>query len=299
MNRVCEIFGCEYPIIQGAMGVICNPEFVAAVSEAGGFGTLATAFASNVDELKKQIEATQALTSKPFGANLQVMNPLSQQFAEVLADCGVKTVTISGGSPKALLPVLQSYGMKTATVVPSVAVAVKSEAIGVDAVIAEGSESGGIQGFKGASTMVLVPAIADAVKIPVIAAGGIADSRGYRAAMALGAEGVQVGTRFIACRECIAHQNYKQAIVDRAETDTGLVNMGAFQIRAIQTPFIDRIAEDPSVLQKGFFGEGLEASWLEGDLNAGVLPAGENIGLIRDIPSAADIINEMIKGAER
>lgn len=298
MNRVCEIFGCEYPIIQGAMGVICNPEFVAAVSEAGGFGTLATAFASDVDELRKQITATQALTSKPFGANLQVMNPLSRQFAEVLADCGVKTVTISGGSPKAMIPILKSFGMKTVAVVPSVSVAVKSEALGVDAIIAEGSESGGIQGFKGASTMVLVPSVVDAVSIPVIAAGGIADARGYKAALALGAEGVQVGTRFIACRECIAHTNYKKTIVEKAETDTGLINMGAFQIRAMQTPFIDKIKEDPSLLSKGFSGEGMEESWLKGDLSAGVLPAGETIGLIRDIPGAAEIIIEMIKGGE-
>ena len=252
MNKVNEIFGSQYPIIQGAMGVICNPEFVAAVSEAGGFGTLATAFATDVDILRQMIKETQKLTDKPFGANLQVMNPLTQQFAEVLAECGIKTVTISGGSPKQLVPYLKSFGMNTVTVVPSVSVAVKSEALGVDAVIAEGSESGGIQGHNGASTMVLVPAVVDAVKIPVIAAGGIADSRGYRAALALGADGVQVGTRFIACKECIAHSNYKDAIVNQPETGTGLVNMGPFQIRALNTPLAQRIREDASLLGSGF-----------------------------------------------
>jgi len=297
MNRVCEIFGCQYPIIQGAMGVICNPEFVAAVSEAGGFGTLATSFAHKVEILEEQIKATQKLTSKPFGVNLQVMNPLTPDFIEVIVESGIKTVTISGGSPKALVPILKSKGLNTVTIVPSASVAVKSEALGVDAVVAEGTESGGIQGIKGASTMVLVPVVADAVKIPVIAAGGIADSRGYKAALALGAEGVQVGTRFIASRECIAHSIYKETIIAQSEVDTRLANMGPFQVRALNTPFIDKIQNDPSLLGK--VGErGLEDSWIDGDLDAGMLPAGENVGLIHDIPGVAEIIEEMLKGGE-
>ena len=299
MNKVCEIFGCRYPIIQGAMGVICNPEFVAAVSEAGGFGTLASSFASSVDLLDQQIKATKKLTSQPFGVNLQVMNPLTPQFIDLIVESGIKTVTISGGSPKALIPVLKSNGLNVVPVVPSAAVAVKSEALGVDAIIAEGSESGGIQGFRGASTMVLVPAVVDAVKIPVVAAGGIADSRGYRAALALGAAGVQVGTRFIASRECIAHQNYKEAIVSRAEVDTRLANMGPFQIRALNTPFVDKIKEDPSLMQKGFSEAGLEDSWVKGDMDAGLLPAGENIGLIHNVPSVAEIIEEMLKSDDK
>ncbi len=298
MNSVCEIFGCKYPIIQGAMGVICNPEFVAAVSEAGGFGTLASSFASSVDILEEQIKATRKLTSKPFGVNLQVMNPLTPQFVDLIVENGIKTVTISGGSPKTLVPILKSHGLNTVTVVPSVSVAVKSEVLGVDAVIAEGSESGGIQGLTGASTMVLVPAVVDAVSIPVIAAGGIADSRGYRAALALGASGVQVGTRFIASRECTAHSNYKEAIVAQSEIDTRLANLGPFQVRALNTPLIDKIRQDPSLIGKGFSEEGLEASWVKGDMEAGLLPAGENIGLIHNILSVTEIMNEMITGGE-
>lgn len=298
MNRVCDIFGCKYPIIQGAMGVICNPEFVAAVSEAGGFGTLATSFASSVDILEEQIKATQKLTSQPFGVNLQVMNPLTPQFVDVIVESGIKTVTISGGSPKALVPILKSKGLNAVTVVPSVSVALKSEALGVDAVIAEGTESGGIQGLTGASTMVLIPAVTDAVKIPVIAAGGIADSRGYRAAFALGAEAVQVGTRFIATRECIAHANYKDTIIAQSEVDTRLTNMGPFQIRALNTPLVEKIKQDPSLLGKGFSETGLEDSWVKGDLDAGLLAAGENVGLIHDIPTVAEIIAEMLKGGE-
>jgi len=294
VNPITEMLGCKYPVILGAMGVICNPELVAAVSEAGGFGLLATAFASDAEAFRAQVRETKSLTDKPFGANLQIMNPLTPQLAEVLVDEGVKAVTLSGGSPKALVPHLKERGMVTITVVPSADVAVKSEAIGVDAVVAEGSESGGIQGHRGASTMVLIPAVVDAVKIPVIAAGGIADSRGYRAALALGAAGIQVGTRFIACRECIAHQNYKDLIVGQGETGTGLLNMGAFQIRALRTPLSEKAMADPATVGKGFSGEGIEASWLEGDVDAGILPAGQVAGLIHGIPSARDIIEEMV-----
>ena len=205
MNAMTELLGCRYPIIQGAMGVICNPELVAAVSEAGGYGLLATAFVSDKEVLRRQVQATKKLTDKPFGANLFAMNPLSQEFADILAEEGICAVTVSGGSPKEIIPLLKERGVKSIVVVPTADAARKSEALGADAIVAEGSESGGMQGYKGASTMVLVPAVVDAVKIPVIAAGGIADSRGFRAALALGAQGVQVGTRFIATRECIAH----------------------------------------------------------------------------------------------
>lgn len=295
MSRVTEMLGSRYPIIQGAMGVICNPELVATVSEAGGFGLLATAFASDVEAFRNQIQATKKLTDRPFGANLQVMNPMAQKFAEVLAEEDVGVVTVSGGSPKAIVPFLKELGIKIISVVPTVDVALKAETLGVDAIVAEGTESGGIQGFRGASTMVLVPAVVDAVKVPVIAAGGIGDSRGYRAALALGAEGVQVGTRFIATKECIAHQKYKQIIVDVPETGTGLVNRGRFQVRALRTPRVEKIlAGEPMDQEPGFGGQELEESWVKGDIEAGELPAGEISGLIHDIPSARNIIEEMV-----
>jgi enoyl-[acyl-carrier protein] reductase II len=295
MNPITDLLKCEHPIILGAMGVICNPELVAAVSEAGGFGLLATAFASSVEVFQKQVQETKALTKKPFGANLQVMNPLVPEFINILADEGIPAVTVSGGSPKTIIPLLKEKGIKVIPVVPSVDVARKSEALGVDAIVAEGSESGGMQGFKGASTMVLVPAVADAVNVPVIAAGGIADSRGYKAAMALGASGVQVGTRFIATKECIAHENYKNAVVNTSESSTCLLNLGAFQIRALQTALTDKILSDPSQMGNSFSGKGIEASWIKGDMDAGVLPVGEVSGVIHTILSVKEIINEMIK----
>ncbi len=295
MATITDLLGCKYPIIQGAMGVISNPEMVAAVSEAGGFGLLASAFASDIEQFRIQVKETRKLTSKPFGANLQVMNSLSPQIADVLVEEGVTAVTLSGGSPKTLAPYLQEKGIKVMIVVPTVNVAKKAEALGVDAIIAEGSESGGIQGFNGASTMVLVPAIADAVNIPVIAAGGIADSRGYRASLALGASGVQIGTRFIASKECIAHKNYKNVLVEMDEIGTGLLNMGIFQIRTLRTPLGERVINDPALTGDGFSGKGIEESWIQGDLEAGVLPAGEVIGLIHDISTVKEIIDEMIQ----
>ena len=295
MSRITEMLGCRYPVILGAMGVICNPELVAAVSDAGGFGLLATAFTPDVKTFRNQIQLTKKLTDRPFGANLQVMNPMTQKLAEVLAKENVRVVTVSGGSPKAIVPFLKDLSIKVILVVPNVDVAKKAEDLGVEAIVAEGSESGGIQGFRGASTMVLIPAVVDAVKVPVIAAGGIGDSRGYKAALALGAEGVQVGTRFIATKECIAHQNYKKIIIDAPETGTGLLNMGHFQIRALRTQRVEKILAGEAMGQKIVFGgPGLEESWVKGDIEAGELPAGEVSGLIHNILCAKDIINEMV-----
>ena len=293
-NRVTEMLGCKYPIVQGAMGVICNPELVAAVSEAGGFGLLATAFAEGGEVLREQIKATKNLTSKPFGANLFIMNPLAEKFAHVLAEEGVEAVTVSGGSPKTLIPLLHKLGIKAIVVVPTVKVALSAEAHGADAIVVEGSESGGVQGYQGASTMVLTPAVVDAVNVPVIAAGGIGDSRGYKAALALGAEGVQVGTRFIASKECIAHSNYKDIIVQAPESGTGLVDLGRFRIRALLTPLVEKLIKAEQVENDVFGGKAMEDSWLKGDTTAGILPAGQISGLVHKVLTAKEIIEEMV-----
>jgi len=294
VNTVSKLLKCQFPIIQGAMGVICNPELVAAVSDAGGFGLLATAFAQDTETLRSQVQTTKKLTHKPFGANLFTMNPLVSEFVDILAEEKVGAVTISGGSPKQIIPMVHDRGIKAIIVVPTVDLARKAEALGADAIIAEGSESGGMQGYKGASTMILVPAVADAVKIPVLAAGGIGDSRGYKAAMALGAQGVQVGTRFIAARECIAHTNYKDTIVHTEETGTGLVNMDRFRIRALHTPLVEKIIHGSIEPAKAFNIHSVEKSWLEGNIDSGILPAGEISGLISDVLSVKEIIDEMV-----
>lgn len=293
-NRVAEMLNCQYPIIQGAMGIISNPEMVAAVSNAGGFGLLATAFADNVDIVQEQVQATQKLTDKAFGANLFMMNPLSDQFARLLAEAGVRAVTLSGGSPKVLIPLLHELGMKALVVVPTAKVAAGAESRGADAIVAEGSESGGIQGYQGASTIVLTPAVVDAVKVPVIAAGGIGDSRGYKAALALGAEGVQVGTRFIASTECIAHATYKDIIVQSSETGTDRLDRGRLRIRALHTPLVEKLIQSEQMEDYVFGGKAMEASWLRGEADAGVLPAGQISGLIHNVLSVKEIIEEMV-----
>jgi enoyl-[acyl-carrier protein] reductase II len=256
------------------------------------------AFTEDPEAFRDQVRATRERTPKPFGANLFVMNPRVQEFASVLAEEGVKAVTVSGGSPRSLIPFLHERGMKAIVVVPNVEVARAAEASGADAIVAEGSESGGVQGFQGASTMVLVPAVADAVQVPVLAAGGIGDSRGYRAALALGAEGVQVGTRLIATRECVAHANYKNLIVESQVTGTDLVNMGRFQIRALQTPLVHRLLGGEKMPDHLFSPPAMKGSWLEGDLEAGLLPAGEIAGLVSSIPSVAEVLEEMIRQAK-
>jgi enoyl-[acyl-carrier protein] reductase II len=293
-NRVAKMLGCKYPIVQGAMGVICNPEFVASVSEAGGFGLLATASVEGEEVFREQIKATKNLTSKPFGANLFIMNPLAEKFALVLAEEGVEVVTVSGGSPKSLIPLLHRLGLKVIVVVPTAKVAQSAQTHGADAIVAEGSESGGVQGYQAASTMVLTPAVVDAVDVPVIAAGGIGDSRGYKAALALGAEGVQVGTRFIASKECIAHNNYKEIIIQASESGTGLVDLGRFRIRALLTPLVEKLITAEQVENGVFGGKAIENSWLKGDTSAGILPAGQISALVHKVLSAKEIIEEMV-----
>jgi len=296
MKDISEMLGCKYPIIQGPMGVICNPEFVAAVSEAGGYGLLATSFENDPGKLKAKVDAVKALTNKPFGANLMAVNPKAFEFADVLVEAGVKVVTTSGGSPKVLLPYLKERDIKVFHVVSNVSNAIKAAAAGVDAVIAEGSESGGMQGFNGASTMVLTPLVADAVDIPVVAAGGIGDSRGYKAAFILGAVGVQIGTAFIAAEECIAHANYKSALISASELDTRLMNVEWAQFRIVATPMAEEMMEKggPSKTEFSAQGGSMEAAWVHGDLEAGIIAAGQITGMIKAVRPVREIIEEMV-----
>jgi enoyl-[acyl-carrier protein] reductase II len=294
MSRVSELLGIEHPVIQGAMGIICNPELVAAVSDAGGYGLLATAFATDVQVVRDQVRATKELTSKPFGANLFAMNPKALEFAAVMAEEGIGAVTVSGGSPKQLIPFLRDRGIKVLVLAANTDYACQAEALGADAIVAEGSESGGMQGFGVPSTMVLVPAIVDKVKVPVIAAGGIGDSRTYRAALELGAEGVQVGTRFIATRECIAHENYKNLIVESSDLGTVLIKVGRVQVRALRTTLTRRIEAGETDVMSVFGGAAMEDSWIKGDADAGILPAGQIAGLVKNVLSVKEVIREMV-----
>ena len=296
MNSICELLGSKYPVIQGAMGVICNPEFVSAISESGGFGLLATAYQRDPNDLADQIIKTKALTQKPFGVNLTIRNPCSEKLSEVIAASGVGTVTTSAGSPERAVSLFRPKGIKVLHVCPSVKTALKAEKAGVDAIIAEGGESGGLQGFNSVSTLVLVPAIADRVKIPVVAAGGIADSRGFQAALKLGAKGVQVGTRFIASIECGAHNTYKQNVCAHDESETVLVDRRGARVRALPTRLALKTIENREEAEALAVPENVSRAWIDGDLDAYLLTAGQAVGLINEIKPVKEIIEEMVSG---
>jgi len=295
MKDISEMLGCRYPIIQGPLGGVTNPELVAAVSEAGGFGLLAAYITSDAAKLKAQIDRVKSLTDKPFGANLVAMNPKSIEFAQILVDSGVPAVTVSAGNPKELIKFFKAQGVKVLNVAPTVDSAKKAADLGVDAIIAEGSESGGMQGFNGPSTMVLVPLVVDTVDVPVVAAGGIADARGYRAAFALGAKGVQLGTCLITSKECIAHENYKKAICEADDANTRLVNLGRIQVRALRTPLVEQVlAGEAKVSFADFTPKNVEAAWIEGKLEVFPVSAGQIAGMIREVKSVRQIIEEIV-----
>lgn len=295
MNSISDLLGCRYPIIQGAMSHISNPEMVAAVSEAGGYGILAAGFITDPDILRQQIKDTRKLTGRPFGANLVGQNPRSMLLAEVITEMSIRAVTTSAGFSKELVNYLKGRGIKVLHVVPNVAKALKAEAVGVDAVIAEGTESGGAQGPQGVSTMVLVPMVADAIKIPVVAAGGIGDARGFRAALALGAQGVQLGTRFFASHECISHLNCKEAICRAKETDTFLITLDeGFFARVLRKSDAKEQPGKSDEPPGSFFSSRPKEVLLKGNLEDGWVTSGQIAGMIKEIKSVKEIIEEIV-----
>ncbi|PKN33836.1 MAG: nitronate monooxygenase [Deltaproteobacteria bacterium HGW-Deltaproteobacteria-19] len=295
MSALLEMLGCRHPIIQGPIAALNEPKFVAAVSEAGAFGMLALGF-SNKEDAKRLVAGVRALTAKPFGANLMVMNQENPKILEVLAEAGVKTVTTSAGSPKALYPHIHALGMKGLHVLLSLNTAVKAVEAGADGVIVSGSESGGLRSLGSeSSTMVLVPLVADAVKVPIVAAGGIADRRGYRAALALGAQGVQIGTRLIATEESPAPAIWKEAILKCGDGGTVLLNLGGMNMRVIQNPKLEKEMKDPAVtLSERYNLFNAPKGWLAGDTDLFPAGAGQVAALIRDIKPVRDVIEEFM-----
>ena len=247
-SRICDILGIKYPIFQGGMAWVADSELAAAVSNAGGLG-LITAINESTEAVRNEIRKCKTLTDKPFGVNIMLQAPNAAEIAAMIVEEGVKIVTTGAGSPAKYLPMWKENGVKVIPVIACVAHAVKMQAAGVDAVVAEGAESGGHVGEL--NTMPLIPQIVDAVDIPVIAAGGICDGRGAAAAFMLGADAVQVGTRFITATECTAHENYKEKLV--AATDISTIVTGKTQghpVRSLKTPFSRNFAimeTDPNV----------------------------------------------------
>ncbi len=297
MSNLNEMLKTKYPIIQGPIGAMNSPELIAAISNAGGFGMLALGFSSDIDEIKRLLLEVKKLTDKPFGANIMIINPLNEKILPLLAESGVRTVTTSVGFPGKIYPLLHELGMKGLHVLLSVKHAVSAEKAGADGIIAAGSEAGGLRSTgPESSTMVLVPLIADSVTIPVVAAGGIADSRGYRAAFALGAEGVQIGTRFLACSESPAQQRWKDQIVNCEDGGTDLLPVENLMMRAIITPELREKLNSPDFdTRREFRLSNASKAWNSADFDLVPAGAGQISALIHDIKSAKEIIEEMVK----
>jgi len=310
-TRLCELLGIEYPIIQGGMVWIANAELAAAVSNAGGLGLISpTAGMSQnddqVENLKKQIEIAKGLTSKPFGVNLPIMNnPQIEALVETVVNTRVKAVATAAGNPALYTGRFKEAGVKVLHLVAAVRHAQSAERRGVDAVIAEGYEAGGHNGLDELTTLTLVPQVVDAVSIPVVAAGGIADARGVVAALALGADGVQMGTRFVATRECIAHQNFKDAIVKATDTDTIITGRKLGPTRILKNELAAKLLEMEAAGASieellALIGSGRSRTGqFEGDLANGEAYCGSIAGMIKEIESVAQVIKDIIDNYDK
>ncbi len=309
-TRICDLLGIEYPIIQGGMTWIANAELAAAVSNAGALGIVSPNAGMKlegnvVEHLRSQIRKAQSLTDRPFGVNLPLQIPEIKELIDALMAEGVKVVTTSAGSPALYTGVLKEGGVKVLQVVASVRHALSAERHGVDAVVAEGYEAGGHNGFDELPTMVLVPQVVDAVSIPVVAAGGIADARGFVAALALGAEGVQMGTCFVATKECAAHQNFKDGIVKANDTGTVITGRKLGPARILKNEFASKILEMEG---KGATPEELlvfigiarsRTGELDGDMIDGEAYCGAIAGVIKEIVGAGDVVRGIVEGYSR
>ena len=301
-NRVCELLGTEYPLIQGGMAWVANASLAAAVSNAGGVGLIA-AGASPAEVLEQEILKAKSLTDKPFGLNIMLMSPTAPDALELAAKHRLRIVATGAGSPGKVLERLKPLGTIVIPVIASVAQAKRAEKQGADAVVAEGTEAGGHIGEL--TTMVLTPQIAGAVKIPVIAAGGIADGRGVAAAFALGAEGVQLGTRFICCSECTVHPNYKQAVIDARDRSTAVTGQSlGHPVRCLRnrlTAEFERLeAEGAPAEEIEKLGMGkLRAAVVDGDTEWGSLMSGQSAAMVNDVLPAREIVRGLFDEARR
>ena len=301
-TRVTELLGITYPIIQGGMAWVATHELASAVSNAGGLGIIGAGGAP-ASWVREQIQAAKKETDKPFGVNLMLMNPDADAIAKVLVEEGVKVVTTGAGNPAKYMQMWKEAGIKVIPVVASVALAKLMERGGADAVVAEGTESGGHIGSQ--TTMTLVPQVVDAVSIPVIAAGGIADGRGFAAAMMLGADAVQMGTRFVVANESIVHENYKDRVIKAKDIDSEVTGMSTgHPIRVIRNKMtrqylqMEKDGASLDELEQLTLGA-LRKAVVEGDVMYGSVMAGQSAGLVRKKESCAEIIQEIMADAHK
>lgn len=298
MNRITEMLGIKYPIIQGAMQDVAKAGLVAAVSNAGGLGVLASG-QDTPEQVREEIHKVKELTDKPFAVNLMFLNKRAPEIVDVVIEEGVKIVTTGAGTPKLYMPKLKEEGIKVMPVIPNVKIAKKIENLGVDAVIAEGMESGGHIGTMTSQT--LWPQVVDAVNIPVIAAGGIADNRGVKAAMAMGAEGVQCSTIFSISKESPVGDNWKKMIIESKDTSIGVIGtkMGVASRTVVNKKAKELYELEDKMTDKLKFNQLLDEAYqkavYQDDVENGIIFAGSVAGMIHESKSAAEIISDLMK----
>ena len=297
-TRITEILGIKYPIIQGGMAWVAEHNLAAAVSNAGGLGLIGAASAP-AEVVREEIRECKKLTDKPFGVNVMLLNPNADEVAKVIVEEGVKVVTTGAGNPSKYMEMWKAAGVKVIPVVASVAMAKMMERGGADVVVAEGMESGGHIGST--TTMALVPQVADAVNIPVIAAGGIADGRGFAAAFILGAEGVQIGTRFVVAAESIVHENYKAMLIKAKDIDSAVTGMSTgHPVRSIRNKMtreylrLEKEGAEFMELEKLTLGS-LRKAVMDGDVVNGTVMAGQIAGLVKKEQPCSEIITEIME----
>lgn len=303
MNRISQLFGIKYPVIQAGMIWCSGWELASAVSNAGGLGLIGSG-SMHPEVLREHIQKCKAVTDKPFGVNLPLIYPQMDEIVQIVIEEGVKIVFTSAGNPKKWTEHFQKHGIKVAHVIANVKFALKCEEAGVDAVVAEGFEAGGHNGIEETTTMTLIPMVREAITLPLIAAGGIGTGRGMMAAMALGADGVQIGSRFVTSEESSAHELFKQAVLTAKDGDTALALKKLIPVRLIKNDFYLRVKE---MENKGASREELmellgrgraKLGMFEGEMVEGELEIGQIAGLIHEIKPAAAILEEIIRDYE-
>lgn len=305
-TRLCDSLGIQYPIIQGGLLHLALADLCAAVSEAGGLGQITAASLADPEALRAEIRKVRAKTAKPFGVNLAMGFRTLESYIDVALEEGVRVVSITGGNPEPYMKYIDARvpGVKKIVLVAGVRAAQKAEALGADAVIAVGYDGGGHLGRDDVGTMALVPRVVDSVKIPVVASGGIMDGRGLMAALALGAEGIEMGTRFIAVQECPAHEAYKQLLLDAKENETVIMERSIGRpARVLKTGGANRVLEAEArgatleELLPMISGKVNARAAIEGNLDEGFLYAGQGVGLIQDLPTVAELFDRILAEA--
>ncbi|HYG59834.1 MAG TPA: nitronate monooxygenase [Symbiobacteriaceae bacterium] len=304
-TRLCDVLGIRYPIIQGGLAYLALADLCAAVANAGGLGQITAATLPDPEALRLEIRKARSLTDRPFGVNFAMGYRSLEQHIDVSLEEGIRHVTITGGNPEPYMKYIDARvpGVRKIILVAGVRAAQKAESLGADAMIAVGYDGGGHLGRDDVGTMALIPRIVDSVKIPVVASGGIMDARGVVAALALGAEGVELGTRFVAVKECVAHPRYKELLLQAKEADTVIMERSIGRpARVLKTGGAQRVLDAEArgatleELLPMISGKVNAAAAVDGDMDQGFVYAGQGVGLIDDVPTVAELFDRLLAG---